>query len=126
MTDRNYDKYQKNYSESGFWTKLKNVARKAGVKVVYAALLLYYVLRNPATPQADRTKILGALGYFILPVDLIPDFIPGAGFTDDLAALTWALYSVAKNVTPEVKIMARQKLGDWIPDYDSSGEDNHA
>lgn len=126
MTDRNYDKYQNNYSESGFWTKLKKVARKAGVKVIYASLLLYYVLRNPATPQADRTKILGALGYFILPIDLIPDFIPGAGFTDDLAALTWALYSVAKNVTPEVKIMARQKLGEWIPDYDASGEDSHA
>ena len=108
MGEKNYDKYQKNYSESEFWIKLKKVARKAGVKVVYAALLLYYVLRNPATPSADRAKILGALGYFILPIDLLPDFLPVAGFTDDLAALTWALYSVARNVTPEVRIMARQ------------------
>lgn len=91
MGEKNYDKYQKNYSESEFWIKLKKVARKAGVKVVYAALLLYYVLRNPATPSADRAKILGALGYFILPIDLLPDFLPVAGFTDDLAALTWAL-----------------------------------
>ncbi|MGN0201867.1 MAG: YkvA family protein [Candidatus Cryptobacteroides sp.] len=122
MEEKNYDKYQKNYSESEFWAKLKKVARKAGVKVVYAALLLYYVLRNPATPAADRTKIIGALGYFILPIDLIPDFLPIAGFSDDLAALTWALYSVAKNVTPEVKIMARQKLGEWIPDYDADAD----
>ena len=122
MGEKNYDKYQKNYSESEFWIKLKKVARKAGVKVVYAALLLYYVLRNPATPSADRAKILGALGYFILPIDLLPDFLPVAGFTDDLAALTWALYSVARNVTPEVRIMSRQKLGEWIPDYDSPGD----
>ena len=120
MEERNYDSYQKNYSDNQFWAKLQKVARKAGVKVIYIALLLYYVLRNPATPSADRTKILGALGYFILPIDLLPDFIPMAGYTDDLAALTWALYSVAKNITPEVRIMAREKLGQWIPDYDDT------
>ena len=119
MEEKNYDSYQKNYSDDQFWSKVTRVARKAGVKVIYIALLLYYVMRNPATPSADKKKILGALGYFILPLDLIPDFLPVAGFTDDLAALSWALYSVARNVTPEVRIMARQKLGEWIPDYDS-------
>ena len=114
----NYDKYQRYFSDDQFWPKLKKMARKAGTKVVYAALLLYYVLRNPGTPRADRTKIIGALGYLLLPTDLIPDFIPVAGYTDDLAALLWALYSVAKNVTPEVKIQARQKLGEWFDDYD--------
>ena len=113
----NYEKYQKYFSDNQFWGKLKKIARKAGIKVAYAALLLYYVLRNPATPKADRTKIVGALGYLILPTDLLPDFLPVVGFTDDLAALAWALYSVAKNVTPEVKIQARQKLGEWFDDY---------
>lgn len=116
----NYEKYQKYFSDNQFWGKLKKIARKAGIKVAYAALLLYYVLRNPATPKADRTKIVGALGYLILPTDLLPDFLPVVGFTDDLAALAWALYSVAKNVTPEVKIQARQKLGEWFDDYDDS------
>ena len=116
----NYEKYQKYFSDNQFWGKLKKIARKAGIKVVYAALLLYYVLRNPATPKADRTKIVGALGYLLLPTDLIPDFLPVVGFTDDLAALAWALYSVAKNVTPEVKIQARQKLGEWFEDYDDA------
>ena len=115
----NYDKYRKYFSDDQFWGKLKKLARKAGIKIVYAALLLYYVLRNPATPRADRTKILGALGYLILPADLIPDFLPVVGYTDDLAALMWALYSVAKNITPEVKIMARQKRGEWFRDYDN-------
>ena len=116
----NYDKYRKYFSDDQFWGKLKKLARKAGIKIVYAALLLYYVLRNPATPRSDRTKILGALGYLILPADLIPDFLPAVGYTDDLAALMWALYSVARNVTPEVKIMARQKLGEWFEDYDNT------
>ena len=116
----NYEKYQKYFSDNQFWGQLKKIARKAGIKVAYAALLLYYVLRNPATPKADRTKIVGALGYLILPTDLLPDFLPVVGFTDDLAALAWALYSVAKNVTPEVKIQARQKLGEWFDDYDDS------
>ena len=116
----NYDKYRKYFSDDQFWGKLKKLARKAGVKIVYAALQLYYVLRNPATPRADRTKIIGALGYLILPADLIPDFLPAVGYTDDLAALMWALYSVARNVTPEVKIMARQKLGEWFEDYDNT------
>ena len=115
----NYDKYQKYFSDDQFWGKVKKLVRKAGIKIVYIALLLYYVMRNPATPKADRTKILGALGYLLLPTDLIPDFLPVAGYTDDLAALTWALYSVAKNITPEVKIQARQKLGEWFEDYDA-------
>ena len=87
----NYDKYQKYFSDDQFWGKVKKLVRKAGIKIVYIALLLYYVMRNPATPKADRTKILGALGYLLLPTDLIPDFLPVAGYTDDLAALTWAL-----------------------------------
>ena len=66
---------------------------------------------------ADRMKIIGALGYFILPVDLIPDYLPVLGFSDDLAALTWALYSVAKNITPEVKVQAQEQLGKWFKDY---------
>ena len=114
-----YDKYQKYFSDDQFWGKVKKLVRKAGIKIVYIALLLYYVMRNPATPKADRTKILGALGYLLLPTDLIPDFLPVAGYTDDLAALSWALYSVAKNITPEVKIQARQKLGEWFEDYDA-------
>jgi uncharacterized membrane protein YkvA (DUF1232 family) len=113
----NYDKFRKFFTESDFWEKIQKVARKAGIKISYAALLLYYVLRSPATPSSDRMKIIGALGYFILPVDLIPDYLPVLGFSDDLAALTWALYSVAKNITPEVKVQAQEQLGKWFKDY---------
>lgn len=117
---QNYDRFRKNFSDNQFWEKLKKIASKAGARLVYAALLLYYVLKSPGTPQKDRLKILGALGYLILPTDLIPDGIPMAGYADDLAALTWAIYSVAKNITPEIKIQAQDKLGTWFKDYNPS------
>ena len=111
-------RYAGHYDENAFWEKLKKFARKAGIKVSYGALLLFYVLKSPGTSTKDRAKILGALGYFILPIDLIPDFIPIAGFTDDLAALTWGVYCVIKSITPEVKAQAAAKLHEWFGPFD--------
>ena len=111
-------RYSGHYEENAFWEKLKRFARKAGIKVTYAALLLYYVLKSPGTPTKDRAKIIGALGYFILPIDLIPDFIPIAGYTDDLAALVWGVYCVIKSITPDVKAQAAAKLHEWFGEFD--------
>lgn len=113
-----YDSYQQHYDENDFWEKLRRFARKAGIKVSYAALLLFYVLKSPMTTSKDRAKIIGALGYFILPIDLIPDFIPVAGYTDDLAALVWGVYCVIKSITPEVKAQAAEKLHEWFGNFD--------
>ena len=110
----NVEKYSSYYSESDRWSKIKSVAKKAGVKVIYAALLLYYVLDSPDVSKADKAKIYGALGYFILPIDLIPDVIPVVGYSDDLAALLWALHAVWSNVTPEIKAKAMYKLQEWF------------
>lgn len=114
------EKYQDKFSESDLLKKIGKAARKAGIKVIYLVLILYYVLKNPNVTKADKGKIYGALGYFILPVDLIPDFVPVAGYTDDLAALVWALHAVIKNVTPEIKRQAKDKLHKWFGDYDES------
>lgn len=122
-TGRDLTKYQGHYSENNFWSKLSKVAKSAGVKVVYAALLLFYVLKSKDTSGEDRAKIVGALGYFILPLDLIPDWLPALGFTDDLAALTWALYAVAKNLTPDVKANAKAKLSEWFGELDDKALD---
>lgn len=110
------EKYQKNYSESGLQHKIKSVARWAGAKVTYAVLLLYYVLQSPTISKADKSKIYGALGYFILPTDLVVDFLPLVGYSDDLAALMIALHAVATNVTPEIKAQAKAKLTKWFGD----------
>lgn len=109
-----YSSYGSNYSESKLWDKIKQVARKAGIKVVYAVLLLYYVATDKNVSTADKAKIYGALGYFILPIDLIPDMTPGVGYTDDMAALLWALHAVWSNVTPEIEKKAKACLREWF------------
>lgn len=110
----NLDDYAQHFNDSKLWKKLKKVARKAGRKAVYYVLVLYYVSRDPAVPTSLKLKILGALGYFILPLDIIPDALLGLGFTDDLAALAWALFSIRKYVTPEIEQKARERLRDWF------------
>ena len=113
-TPNEIEKYQENYSESGLQRKIKSVARWAGAKVMYAVLLLYYVLQSPTISKTDKGKIYGALGYFILPTDLVVDFLPIVGYSDDLAALMIALHAVASNITPEVKAQAKAKLSKWF------------
>ena len=110
----NIDDYAQYFSDTKLWTKLKKVARKAGRKAVYYVLVLYYVARDPAVPRSLKLKVLGALGYFILPLDFIPDFILGLGFTDDLAALAWALFTMRKYITPEIERKARERLREWF------------
>ena len=121
--ENSIERFQKSFSDNQFWEKLRRFARNAGAEVVYLALLLYYVLKHPATKKADRAKIIGSLGYFILPLDLIPDWIPVAGYTDDLAALTWGIYCVARNITPETRAQAADKVRQWFgPDVQISGK----
>ena len=121
---QNIESYQSNYSESGLWKKVKSVAKKAGIKTIYMVLLLHYVLKSPDVPLEDKAKIYGALGYFILPIDLIPDFIPAVGYSDDVAALAFALHAVWKNVTPEIKEQAQRKLREWFGYFDLSELEN--
>lgn len=109
-----YSSYGGYFSTSELWDKIKNVAQKAGVKVVYAVLLLYYVATDENVSASDKAKIYGALGYFILPIDLIPDITPVVGYTDDWTALLWALRAVWDNITPEIKRKAKARLNEWF------------
>ena len=109
-------KSEKYYSNEKFWDKLKKVAKKAGSSVVYAVLLLYYTLQKPEVPKKTKAIIIGALGYFILPVDLLPDMMLGVGFTDDLGALGIALLQVAMYIDEDIKSKARTKLVGWFGD----------
>ncbi|MCU9614367.1 DUF1232 domain-containing protein [Caldibacillus lycopersici] len=106
----------KHYSDEKFWEKLKKFAKKAGSSVVYAVLILYYTLQKPEVPASSKAIIIGALGYFILPFDLIPDIAVGVGYTDDLGALGLALLKIAMYVDDEVKHKAKEKLKDWFGD----------
>lgn len=114
-TPKNIEQYGSRYSESGLATKLTRATRWAGAKIIYAVLLLYYVLRSEAVSIADKSKIYGALGYFILPTDMVLDFIPMVGYSDDMAALMWAIHAIKKNLTPEIRTQARTKLSELMP-----------
>lgn len=120
MEGNELEKYSGHYSEDQFWTKVANFARKAGMEVIYGVLLLYYVLTSDTTRKQDKAKIIGALGYFILPLDLIPDGMPIVGYTDDLAAISWCIYSVAKNITPAVRENATRQMHKWFGDFEES------
>jgi uncharacterized membrane protein YkvA (DUF1232 family) len=103
------------FTEQGFWKKIKNYSRRAGMQVVYAALLLYYLMQSSSVPIKAKAGIAAALGYFILPFDIIPDIALVAGYTDDLAVLMFALSQVSHYITDEVKQNARDRLQHWFP-----------
>lgn len=102
------------FDDGSFWDKVKKFALKAGKEVIEKALWLYYAAQQPGTPTWAKTVIYGALAYFVLPVDAVPDAIPVAGFTDDLGALAAALGTVSMYVTDQVKQMATEKMKEWF------------
>ncbi len=106
------------YSEQGLKEKLSKIARKAGIKMAYAVLVAFYAVQSDTLSFKEKARLYGALGYFILPVDLIPDAILGMGYSDDLAALVYVLHTVSSNITPEVKRRAREKLCSWFDNVD--------
>ena len=109
--------YENHYSESSFWDKIMSVAKKAGEKVIYVALLLYYTALADTTPTTAKITIYSAIGYFILPTDLIPDAIPIVGFTDDAAALLACYKAVKDNITPEIESLAVKKTKEWFGNF---------
>ena len=117
---KNLEKYVPNFDADKFMKKLRRTVRRLGAKAAYYALILYYALQDPQISKKDKTLILGALGYFLLPLDLIPDFLPALGFTDDIAALGYAVYKVINCVTPLVKSQAEGKVYEWFGDVDQS------
>ncbi|MDR0429815.1 MAG: DUF1232 domain-containing protein [Tannerellaceae bacterium] len=113
-------KYSRHYSNEKLKDKLLRVAKKAGIKVVYAVYLLYYTLLDDRFPTKDKMVILGALGYFIFPFDFILDAIPFLGYTDDLLALIFVVRKVYTHVTPEIKEKSKQQVKNLFGEVDES------
>ena len=107
-------KYQGEYSETKLWNKLRKFAGKLGKDVVYQILVLYYVMKSPDVPLKTKSIVIGALGYLILPIDLIPDVIPVLGFTDDAAAIAMAYKAVKDSITPDIEKQAHGKISEWF------------
>ena len=81
---------------------------------MYAALLLYYTLQSDKVSTADKAIIIGALGYLISPLDVIPDAIPIVGLTDDLAVVIYVLKKVWDSVDETIQQKAKAKLSKWF------------
>lgn len=116
--------YEKNFSFNGLMSKIKETAKKAGLKAIYMALLLYYALESPTISTLDKAIIYGALGYFITPIDIVPDILPFIGLTDDIAVLAWAFSRVKHNVTDLTREKAKTKLKIWFGDFDEKEIDD--
>ena len=112
--------YANKFSQSEFAEKISRIAKRAGAKLVYAALILYYTLQSDKVSKSDKAIIIGALGYMISPLDVIPDAIPIAGLTDDLAVLLFVLKKVWTGIDPEIVEQARKKLSKWFDDEEIS------
>jgi len=120
MEDPLNNKYKKEFTESRFWDKLKTHARNAGLKVVYAALLMFYAYKKKGTPTWAKNIILGCLGYLLAPIDSIPDLTPIIGFTDDLGVLAFGLATIAFCIDDEVKSQAKARVGKWFDKIDEN------
>ena len=106
--------YANKFSQSEFVEKISRIAKRAGAKLVYAALILYYTLQSDRISKTDKAIIIGALGYMISPLDVIPDAIPIAGLTDDFAVLIYVLKKVWTDIDPAIIEQAKEKLSKWF------------
>lgn len=94
---------------------LRKLLRRAGRLIARPALQCLELLIDAHTPHQVRLTVLAALTYLLLPLDLIPDFIPAAGFSDDLVALTALLGLCSRHLTPEIRERAQRRLDRWFP-----------
>ncbi len=94
--------------KKGFWPKLRHTATK--IPFAKDLVAIYFCARDPETPTAAKGLMLGALAYFVLPTDAIPDILAGVGFTDDAAVIAALLGTLGANLKPRHKEAARQTL----------------
>ncbi len=109
-----FQQYKSKFSQKAFIDKIQRIAKRAGVKLVYAALILYYTLESDKVSVKDKAIIIGALGYLISPLDVMPDAIPIAGLGDDLAVLIYVLHKIWGDVSEDIKKKAYDKLTAWF------------
>ncbi len=106
--------YANKFSQTDFTEKIARIAKRAGSKLVYAALILYYTLQSDKVSAANKAMIIGALGYLISPLDVMPDAIPIAGLADDLGVLIFVLKKVWTDIDPSIQERSKEKLSKWF------------
>jgi uncharacterized membrane protein YkvA (DUF1232 family) len=108
------DEYSQQFTEVSFKDKLRGYAKQAGREVVEKSLILYYVGTDPVVPAWAKGIVAAALGYFIVPLDAIPDLAPFVGYADDLGAISMALAAIASCVSQQHVQKAKTKAAEWL------------
>lgn len=116
MKNVDMDSYVKDYSDDNLWKKVKKNVSAIGLTVIYKAFQLYYVAQSDACPVKIKAGIIGALGYLISPVDLVPDLIPMVGYSDDAVAIAFALTAAQMYITDEIKEKAKERIREIFGD----------
>jgi uncharacterized membrane protein YkvA (DUF1232 family) len=117
---KNIKQYIEHYDESELFSMLKVAGKKIGSQVVLYVLIMVTLISDSRIPMKVRIVFMAAIGYLILPTDLVADILPIIGFTDDIAFLTYVVSNASEYITPEVKDRAKVKMGKWI---DNEAED---
>lgn len=94
--------------KKGFWPKLRQSASK--IPFTRELLAAWFCARDPQTPATAKAVLLGALAYFVLPTDAIPDILAGVGFTDDAAVIAAVLGMLGANLKDRHRDQARKAL----------------
>jgi uncharacterized membrane protein YkvA (DUF1232 family) len=105
------------YSESSLWTKILEFGKKIGLGLLRKVLTLFYTVRDEDTPAWAKTVIYGAIGYFIMPIDAIPDIVPLVGFSDDLGVIVTATALILTHIKKEHIINADEKVNKLFKKY---------
>ncbi len=105
--------------ERGFWKKLIRVG--AFIPFSEDLVAAYYCARDPKTPTRVRGVLIAALAYFVMPVDVVPDFIAALGFTDDATVLATAISIVSTHVKPRHRLAAANAIADLKAPDESTG-----
>ena len=113
MRDESPDsaKYSQYYSDQSFWEKVQSLSGTGGCELLRKVLTLYVLLKVPTTSVGLKVILIAALGYFIAPLDAIPDLIPFLGYSDDLSLVGLVLSNLSSAITPAIE----QEVNELLP-----------
>jgi len=113
-----FKKYRKHFTKEGLANKINKTFGSLGQKMVYTLLLLFNAFKHDNTPAWAKNIIIGALGYFISPIDAIPDLSPFLGYTDDFGIMSFGLVAIACYINDEVRAKSEKQLRNFFGEID--------
>jgi uncharacterized membrane protein YkvA (DUF1232 family) len=100
--------------DGGFWAKLRRHGRR--VPFLGDAVAAYYCAGDPGTPLQAKAILMGALAYFVMPADMVPDLIAWLGFTDDAAVLLAAIRTISPHIKDSHRAQAQATIDRIVPE----------